>query len=449
MATVGSNGSTSSTLIPALGRVHQGLYDRVLIDLDSVVIRQVQQRLNGKIQPGQQIAIAVGSRGVANIARIARGTAEAIRRLGGQPFIVPAMGSHGGATAAGQVEVLASLGVTEAFTRCPIRSSMDVVQIGATEDGLPVYLDRNAASADGIVVINRVKKHTDFHGEIESGLMKLICIGLGKKAQADLVHSYGAPGLKKYIPLAARVTLARARILLGVATLENGYEQTSEIVTLEPAELEAGEKRLLRKNKRTYPMLPVTALDLLIVDQMGKEVSGTGMDTNVIGRIKIAGAPEPARPNIRTIVTLSVTEASHGNAVGVGLADLISQRLRDQIDHEAMGINAITSGFLERGKVPIALPNDRLAIETALSRLSPEARRHPRVIRILDTLHLADFDASEAVLAELRGKANVTIVGEPKPVAFDATGTILPMVFDDGHRAAAVGQGEPSALARI
>jgi hypothetical protein len=195
--------------------------------------------------------------------------------------------------------------------------------------------------------------------------------------------------------------------------------------------------------------LPVTALDLLIVDQMGKEVSGTGMDTNVIGRIKIAGAPEPARPNIRTIVTLSVTEASHGNAVGVGLADLISQRLRDQIDHEAMSINAITSGFLERGKVPIALPNDRLAIETALSRLSPEARRRPRVIRILDTLHLADFDASEAVLDELLGKPNVTIVGKPEPVAFDATGTILLMQFDDGHRAVAVGQGEPSALARI
>jgi hypothetical protein len=348
------------------------------------------------------------------------------------------MGSHGGATAEGQVAVLESLGVTEAFVRCPIRSSMDVVHIGETDDGLPVYLDRHAAGADGIVVINRIKKHTDFRGDLESGLMKLICIGLGKKAQADLVHSYGAPGLRKYVPLVARVTLARAPILLGVATLENGYEETAEIATFEAGEIEEGEKRLLRKNKRNYPMLPLDDLDLLIVDQIGKEISGTGMDTNVIGRIRIAGQPDPPTPRIRTIVALSLTEASHGNGVGVGLADIISQRFRDQIDDETMAINVITSGFLERGKVPITLPNDWRTIETALSRLPPESRHQPRVARILDTLHLGEFDISEALQEEVGRRPGVTVAGAPRPLTFDPTGTIHPLRFSRDEHAPVV-----------
>jgi hypothetical protein len=413
--------------LPIMYRVQQRLYDRVLVDLDSYVIGEVVRSLQGRVRPDQRIAIAVGSRGVANIARIARGVAEGIRRVGGQPFIVPAMGSHGGATAEGQVEILESLGVTEAFTRCPIVSSMDVVQIGSTADSMPVYLDRNAAGADGIVVVNRVKRHTDFHGDLESGLMKLLCIGLGKKAQADLVHSYGAPGLKKYIPLVARITLARAPILLGLASVENGYEETAEIVALAPAEIEEGEKSLLRQHKRRYPMLPVDQLDLLIVDRIGKEVSGTGMDTNVIGRIHIAGQPEPRRPKIRTIVALSLTEASHGNAVGVGLADLISRRLRDAIDNEAMAINVITSGFLERGKVPITLESDRLAIETALSRLPPESRHRPRVARILDTLRVGEFDVSEVVAAELRGRPGLDVAEDGMSLAFDSVGQVSPL----------------------
>jgi hypothetical protein len=414
-------------------RVHQRLYDRVLIDLDSMVIGEVERRLRGRVTPNQRIAIAVGSRGVANIARIARGIAEGVRRVGGQPFIVPAMGSHGGATAEGQSEVLESLGVTEVFTRCPILSSMDVVQIGSTDDAMPVFLDRNASEADGIVVVNRVKRHTDFHGDLESGLMKLLCIGLGKKAQADLVHSYGAPGLKRYVPLVARVTLARAPILLGIAALENGYEETAEIVALDPSEIEASEKALLRQHKRRYPMLPLDRLDLLIVDRIGKDVSGTGMDTNVLGRIRIDGQPEPRRPQIRTVVALSLTEASHGNAVGVGLADLISRRLRDAIDDEVMAVNVITSGFLERGKVPITLHSDRLAVETALSRMPPEARARPRIARILDTLHVGEFDVSDAVAAELRGRDGLTVSEAGALLEFDESGQILPLELESIH----------------
>ncbi|HLG50510.1 MAG TPA: lactate racemase domain-containing protein, partial [Chloroflexota bacterium] len=356
-----------------------------------------------------------------------RSTAEAVRRVGGSPFVVPAMGSHGGATAEGQAAVLASLGVTEAFVRCPIRSSMDVVQIGATEDGMPVYLDRNAAEADGIIIINRVKKHTDFRGEIESGLMKMIAIGLGKKAQADLIHAHGAEGIKRYVPLVARVTLARAPILLGIATRENGYEETAEVAVLEPGEIEEGERRLLRRNKRTYPGLPFDELDVLVVDWIGKDISGTGMDTNVIGRFRVPGQPEPRRPRIRTIVALGLTEASHGNAVGVGLADLISRRLRDRIDEAVTAVNVITSGFLDRGKIPITLPDDRTAIETAILRLPPLARARPRLVRIHDTLHCAEFEVSEGLLEEVARHPRLTVVGEPHPMAFDAAGTIIPM----------------------
>lgn len=404
--------------LPVMTRVRQRLDDRVLVDLDNVVVQQVEERLAGRVKPGQQIAVGVGSRGVANIARIARATVEAIRRVGGQPFVVPAMGSHGGATAEGQIAILESLGVTEEFIRCPIRSSMEVVQIGATDDGMPVYLDRNAAGADGIVVINRVKKHTDFHGDIESGLMKLISIGLGKQAQADLIHAYGAPGLKHYVPLVARVTLSRAPILLGVASLENGYEETCEIATFDATELEEGEKRLLEKNKRTYPGLPFDEIDVLVVDWMGKDISGTGLDTNVIGRIRISGEPEPSRPRIQTIVALGLTPASHGNAVGVGLADLISRRLRDQIDDQATAVNVITSGFLDRGKVPVTLPDDRTAVETALRRLPPATRARPRVVRIQDTLHIAEFEVSEALLEAVAANPDLSVVGAPVPMAF-------------------------------
>ncbi|HVB97353.1 MAG TPA: lactate racemase domain-containing protein [Chloroflexota bacterium] len=418
--------------LPTMVRVRQRLFDRVLLDLDSVVIRDVERRLTGRVTAGQQIAIAAGSRGVANIARIVRGVAEAVRRVGGEPFVIPAMGSHGGATAEGQVEILASLGVTEAFVRCPIRSSMDVVQIGTTDDGLPVYLDKHAASADGIIVVNRIKKHTDFHGEVESGVLKMICIGLGKQAQADLVHSYGAWGLKHYVPRVARVTLAKAPILLGVATLENGYDETCEIATFDARELEAGEKRLLRKHRRTYPSLPVDAIDVLIVDWLGKNISGTGMDTNVIGRIRIHGVPEPKRPRIQTIVTLGLTEESHGNAVGVGLADLISQRLRDQIDEATMAVNVITSGFLDRGRIPITLSSDQRAIETALSRLPLATRSRARVVRIQDTLHLGELEVSESLLDEVLQNPNVSVVGDPHLLEFDGTGTIKPFVFE--HR---------------
>lgn len=409
--------------LPDLLPIRQKLWDTRLDDLEGEVERLVRRsKLGGRIKPGFSVAIAAGSRGVANVDRIVATVAHTVRALGGAPFVVPAMGSHGGATAEGQVQILAELGVSEERVGAPIRSSMETVEIGRTTDGMPVHFDRNAYRADAVVVVNRVKKHTDITAPIESGVVKMIAIGLGKKAQADLIHSYGAPGLRKYIPEVARVSIERAPIALGIATLENGYDETAEVHAWEPAEIEAQEKRLLQRNKRLLPRLPFDEIDVLIVDRMGKEISGTGMDTNVLGRVKIAGERELTRPRVQHVIVLDLTDASHGNAIGIGLADLTTERMVAKVDREATYVNGITSGFLERGKIPITLPNDRAAIETALTRLSPPRQRAPRVARILDTLHLAALEASPALVDE--ASLPVEVTGPARPMLFDALGRL-------------------------
>lgn len=420
-----------TTGFPRVQKIRQRLWAKVLPDVEGHVVRQVSASgLARRLKPGARVAITGGSRGIANIDRIIAATAKAIRQLGGEPFIVPAMGSHGGATAEGQIEVLASYGVTEERMGCAIRSSMEVVQIGVTESGMPVHLDRHAASADAIVVINRVKKHTDFRGHVESGLMKMIAIGLGKKVQAELIHAYGSPGLKKYVPEVARVAIARAPIALGLAIVENGYEETADVVALEPEEIEAGEARLLKLVKRHAPGIPFDEVDVLVVDRIGKEISGSGLDTNVIGRIKIPGVPDPPRPRITAIVALDLTPASHGNAIGIGLCDVVSRKLVDKMDPGATYTNAITSGFYERGKIPITLPNDALAVHTAISRLPPEAQAAPRLIRIPDTLHIAEMWVAEALVPEAR-ELGLELIGDLVPLRFDETGTILPLEMEE------------------
>lgn len=412
--------------LPPLLPVRQRLRAAPLADIEGTVHRQVlASRLPQRLRPGARVAITAGSRGIANIDRIIAATVRALRTLGFEPFIVPAMGSHGGGTAEGQVEILRALGITEERVGAPIRSSMAVVRIGQTPEGMPVHVDRLAWEADGIVVVNRVKKHTDFTGPIESGLLKMIAIGLGKKTQAELIHAYGAEGLRRFIPAVARVVLATGRIVLGLAVLEDGYDQTAAIVAVEPEEMEAVERRLLRRAKAWLPRLPFATLDLLIVDWMGKDISGTGMDTNVIGRVKIPGERDPRRPRVRLLVVLDLTPASHGNAIGLGLADLTTARLLAKMDRETTYVNGITSGFLERVKIPVVLPDDRTAIETALSRLDPETAANPRVVRLRDTLHLGEFFISPALRAEAEARG-LEIVGPPQPVRFSPDGRIEP-----------------------
>jgi hypothetical protein len=334
------------------------------------------------------------------------------------------MGSHGGATAEGQVELLRDLGVAEAGMGAPIRATMAVVEIGRTPSGLPAYLDENAARADGIIAVNRIKKHTDFGGDFGSGLMKMLVIGMGKQAQALAIHQHGAPGLRRYIPEVAEVVIARAKLLMGVGIVENAYGRAHTLACIPPAQIPGRERELFTRASALAARLPFDALDLLIVEELGKEISGTGMDTTVIGRMRIAGEPEPASPQIGTIVVLDVTDASHGNAVGTGLADVTTARLVGRIDRDALYANVITSNFYERGKIPLAMASDREAIETALHLYRRRPPESLRVAWIKNTASLDPMLVSPALIAEARGTPGVRVEPAAQAMAFDAAGRL-------------------------
>jgi hypothetical protein len=365
------------------------------------------------VAPGARIAIAAGSRGIANLVEILRATAEAVRGLGGEPFLVPAMGSHGGATAEGQVELLSGLGVTERAVGCPIRSSMEVVEVpGTGTSEYRVYMDHLAFESDGVIVVNRIKPHTDFHGRYESGLVKMAVIGLGKRAQAEEMHRWGVRGLTELLPSAAAQLFEVGKILLGIGIVENAYDETMAVETLIPQRILAREPELLDLARANMPRLPTDELDLLIVDRMGKEISGTGLDSKVIGRMRIPGQPEPASPRVARILVADMTPFGHGNATGMGLADITTRRLFDKIDFESTNTNVATTGFLERAKVPMVARTAREGAEWALRSCGPSIVGRERVARILDTLHLEEVYVSRAVLAELEGREGVDVVGE-------------------------------------
>ncbi|PID57173.1 DUF2088 domain-containing protein [candidate division KSB3 bacterium] len=359
------------------------------------------------LKAGATVAIAVGSRGIANLQRIVKATAQTVKELGGEPFIVPAMGSHGGATAEGQQEVLETYGVTEAYTSAPIRSSMEVVELPQDDLDNKVYMDAQAYQAEATIIINRVKLHTDFHGPVESGLMKMCVIGLGKHTQALEIHSYGVRGLKELMPMTARQILQHGNIILGIALAENAYDETAIIRALRPSEIESGEMALLEWVRGHMPQLPIDRLDVLIVDEFGKDISGSGMDTNIIGRIKIRGEQEPNSPKIRNIIVLDLTDASHGNAVGMGLADLVTRKFYEKIDFKATYENTLTSNFLERGKLPIVAENEQLALQYALRNCGIKDPAAAKIIKIKNTLTLDEMWVSPAVMAELEGRQNI------------------------------------------
>lgn len=410
---------------PRMVKVKQRFHGPVVEDIDATVAKQFTEiGMRDKVKPGMRIAITAGSRGIANIAEIVRATVNEFKKLGASPFIVPTMGSHGGATAEGQVEVLESLGITESFCGAPIVSSMEVVQVGETQDGMPVHIDRNAWEADGILLMGRIKVHTDFKSPIgiESGLMKMAAIGLGKHKQALLIHSYGVHGIRDIMPKVAEVMFEKANILCGVGIIENAYEQTAKIEAVPTDEIRVRERQLLEESAALMPKLPVEDIDLLIVDEIGKNYSGTGMDTNIIGRIRILGVEEPKSPRIKYILARDVSEESHGNALGIGLADLTTKRLFDKVDFKKMNENVITSTFLSRAAIPMVLDSDREAISAALRSnwgISPE---HARIVWIPNTLHLEYLYVSESILAEIAGLDSVEVVGELEPMNFGEDG---------------------------
>jgi hypothetical protein len=375
---------------------------------------------------GREIAITAGSRGLADIRTVLSTLIDFLRARGARPFLVPAMGSHGGATAEGQGTILEKYGLTTERLGVPVRSSMEVVEVGRSASGLPVYCDRHAAAADGVVAVNRIKDHTDFEGRFESGLVKILVIGLGKREGARTIHRLGVRGLREEIPRSAEVILSRLPVLFGVGIVENAYGRTARLEVIPAAEIMDREPPLLEEAKRLRPRLLVDELDVLVVEEMGKEISGTGLDCNVIGRRRIAGEPEPRSPRCSRVVALSLTPKSRGNAVGIGLADICTRRLVDAIDFDAMYVNTITATFVERGRIPMTMDTDREAIELALKTCWVTDPERVRMAIIRNTKALETIRLSEALLPALRERDDLRVEGTPEPLRFDESGRLEP-----------------------
>ena len=355
---------------------------------------------------GKRIALGFGSRGIASIDTIAAELVGLVKSSGGEPFIVPAMGSHGGGTPAGQIEVLDGLGINETSMGCPIHATMEVVDKGLTSVGVRAYLDKNVAGADGLIIANRTKVHTDFHGPHESGLLKMLAIGLGKETGARAIHQHGVVGLRDYMPVVAKQLLADSPFLAGFGIVEDGYHAVAHLEGFGIDSVVAGDQRLLQRSRELMPRLPVDDIDVLIIDEIGKDISGAGLDTNIIGRWMIDGEPEPEAPRVKRIVILDLTPASHGNATAYGLADFMSRKLFDKIDFPITTKNLYTSGFLLRGRMPLVFESDEETIQAALFdafRADPGQAADARVVRIKNTLALENLWVSANVAAELNG----------------------------------------------
>ena len=402
-------------------------FDSTHIEIEAIP-ELVREQLNRpeiacSFKPGMEVAVTVGSRGISNIALIIKSIADTLKSFGVTPFVVPAMGSHGGATAAGQRGVIEAYGVTEDYIGCEIRSSMETVEIGKTANGMPVRIDKNAYEADGIVVCGRVKPHTGFRGPYESGIMKMMAIGLGKQYGAEIIHADGFGRLKEYIPLYGNAILDNAKVLCGLALLENAYDQTREIISLTPQEIREQEPELLNRAKSYMPRILFDACDVLVVDRIGKNISGDGMDPNISGRFPAPYADGGI--NAQRVAVLALTEETHGNACGIGLADCTTRRLFQQMDLEQTYPNVITNTVVGEVKIPMIMENDKLAIQLALKSCNEIDRLHPRIIHIHTTLDMEHIEISEALLEEASANPDIEILGEPKPFPFDEDGNLF------------------------
>jgi hypothetical protein len=419
------------TDFPHMMRVRQTFDDTALDDIPGEINRQLANlKLESSVQEGQTVAVACSSRGLANYGTIVKAIVSFLKKLKLEPFLIPAMGSHGAATAAGQKRVLEHLGIDEAQVDAPIRSSLEIVQIGKTGEGITVYMDRLASEADHIVLINRIKKHTEFEHEFESGLLKMMAIGLGKQEGAAAYHeamlTYGYPAV---ILAVARKVMLHANLLFGVGTVENGYGQTARIGVGLKENIEEMEKELFVFAKACAPALPFDEADIILIDEMGKEISGTGFDTKVVGRIGLPlVSPEPERPKIKRIVVSDLTEGSAGNAVGVGIADIITRRLFDKIDMDALNMNTITGVCPEMGKIPLTVKNDIEAIDIAIKCVGLIPREKLKIMRIKNTALLSEVDVSEAYEDEIAGRDDLEMITPKREMDFDPAGYLKPFL---------------------
>ncbi|MFO0956962.1 MAG: lactate racemase domain-containing protein [Isosphaeraceae bacterium] len=410
---------------PTIARVHQGCSVPHLDDVAGTVRRRILgSRLRERVPAGGRIAVGVGSRGIHCIAEVARAAVDALKEMGFRPFIVAAMGSHGGATAEGQRHLLAHYGITPEAMGVEIRTEMDTVVIGNSPIGLPIYFDRNAHGADGIVLLNRVKPHTDFRARHESGILKMLVIGLGKRDGAEQIHRLGLRGMQEVLPAVGRILLEKTKFALGLAILENARDLPSEIIPVDPDTILDVEPELLEKARSIMGRLPFDAIDVLIVGELGKNYSGAGMDPNVIGRLMVETQPDFERPKVTRLGVLDMSEESEGNIVGVGFADLTTERLVSQLVPGPFRINVLTSCFLERARIPITLPTDREVFRVALEtcwRLRPE---DVRLVIIPNTLELEEMWVSPAMAAEVEAHPDLTFGGDFGPIPFDDGGML-------------------------
>ncbi|RJP19982.1 MAG: DUF2088 domain-containing protein [Candidatus Omnitrophota bacterium] len=415
-------------LFPRMALVEQQFPRPQVESVERTIDEQFRQSgLKPQNLQGKNIAVAGGSRGIANIAGIVKTVVEVLKHYGAKPFILPAMGSHGGGTAEGQAKILADYGITPETMGVPIRSSMETVRLVETNLHIPVFMDRFAYEADGVIVVNRIKPHTDFHGEVESGLMKMITIGLGKKDGADACHSRTSMFAYDQIILSvSRHVLETGKILAGVAILENAYHETAELHVIPAPDIENRERELLSQAKSWMPSLPVEKADALIIDRIGKDISGTGLDPNITGRWYGLNYRIQETPDILRIVVLDLTEESKGNAVGIGLADFTSRRVIDKMNKEITYLNAITSRNILNAFLPLTFESDREALEQCMISLGKMIT--PQTVRLLhirDTLNVTTIAASEALLPELKMSPQVKSIAELREIRFDEKGNFL------------------------
>ena len=379
----------------------------------------------GKVRPGETVAITGGSRGIAAIVPLTQAMVSVLKKLGARPFVVNAMGSHGAATAEGQKELLASLGMTEENLGCPVTVSMEVDQVGELPDGFPVLCDRNAARADHIIVINRIKAHTAVTGPIQSGLCKMCTVGLGKVAQASRIHRYGPSHMGRIIRDAASVLIEKTPVLAGVGIVENAYGEVARLELVRPREIPATDERLLVEMHRLMAKLPCPELDLLVIEEMGKRHSGSGIDTHVTGRWRIWGEPEPESPRIQRVAVLGLDPSSHGNAQGVGLADLITERLFQDIDRKKTYMNSLTSTYVQRGFIPVIGGSDRETIEKALYSIPLVREDQLKIAWIRNTNELEYIALSPAAIARCGKEAIIEPLGDVE-WQFDENHLLIP-----------------------
>lgn len=403
--------------LPPMFLVRQELPRPRVEDLEAEVRTHVNRpEIRETLDRARSVAVAVGSRGIADIDLVVRSLVAALRAAGVEPFVVPAMGSHGGATAAGQEEVLAHLGITEQLVGAPIRSSMEVEEITsvASPSGrtVPLLMDALAWGADAVVVVNRIKPHTGFRGPVESGLCKMLALGLGKHAGARRLHREGYGAFDRLMLDAGRAVIATGRVAFGLAIVENAYEEPAVIEAIPAGRIAEREQVLLEEARRLIPGLPLPEIDVLVVERFGKNISGTGMDPNVTGRGE-TGAPLPgyAGPEIGRIVVLGLTPETEGNAHGIGLADLVTRRLLDAVDRHATWTNTLTTGTLACGHLPIALDTDEQAIRAAIDSVPGADPDRVGVVRVKDTLHLSEFAVSQSLLDAIRSLDRGEVVG--------------------------------------